>query len=277
MSPTGSSASRPEVHFEAPPVAETILGVQFVPLRKLTLPYQGLFWSKVRRRYPRQEVHPPLPHTAQESFMGLVVQPSISLELTSEPDARCWFIDDSSTQLIQIQRDKFIRNWRKRPGAGEEYPRYDHLRPRFEQDWGLFVDFLADEDLGTPEVNQCEVTYVNHIELGSGWDSLGELYRVLTVLGQPAPRSFLPEPEMFVVNTRFVMEEQMGRLHVSAQPAIRAHDRKQVLQLTLTARGAPAGSGIEHLLSWFDRGHDWIVNGFVDITAPQMQAIWRPV
>jgi hypothetical protein len=151
------------------------------------------------------------------------------------------------------------------------------LRPRFEEDWGHFLDFLAEEDLGSAEVNQCEVTYINHIELGQGWGSFGELYRVLTVLGQPAPRSFLPDPEMFVVNTRFVMGEHLGRLHVSAQPAIRGYDKKQVLQLTLTARGAPASSRMEDLLAWFDRGREWIVRGFADITAPEMHAIWRRV
>ncbi len=276
MQESSNSTDRPEVHFENPPVAETVLGVQFAPLRKLTAPYQGLFWSKLRRRYPVQEVHPPLAPLAPEVFKGIVSMPTVRLELTAEPDARCWFIDESSTQLIQLQRDRFVRNWRKGAPPNDAYPRYQLLRPRFEQDWGLFLDFLIEEDLGRADVDLCEVTYINHIELGvGGWNVLGDIHRILTLMGEPAARSFLPQPEMFVVNTSFVMGRGQGRLHVVAQPAIRAQDRKQVLQLILTAKGSPKSPRTEDVLDWFDLGHEWIVQGFADLTAAEMQRIWR--
>lgn len=271
-----SSAGRPPVKFEDPPVAETILGVQFAPLHKLTAPYQGLFWSKVRHRYPIQEVHPPLAPLAPEIFKGVVAIPTVKLELTSEPDARCWFIDETSTQLIQVQRDRFVRNWRKGAPPNDAYPSYELLRPKFEQDWNVFLSFLLEEDLGHADVDQCEVTYINHIELGvGGWNSLGELYRVLTIMGEPRPGAFLPPPEMFVLNTAFVMGNGLGRLHLSAQPAIRTQDRKQVLQMTLTARGTPKSPRTEDVLQWFDLGHEWIVQGFADLTAPEMHRVWR--
>jgi hypothetical protein len=41
------------VDFENPPVIETLLSVQFVPLPNLTLPYIGLFWREVRDRYKK--------------------------------------------------------------------------------------------------------------------------------------------------------------------------------------------------------------------------------
>jgi uncharacterized protein (TIGR04255 family) len=270
------TANQGPVRFEFPPVAETVLGVQFAPIRKLTAPYQGLFWSKVRRRYPVQEVHPPLAPAPPEAFKGMVGIPGVRVEITTEPDARCWFIDETTTQLIQVQRDRFVRNWRKGLPPNDEYPTYERLRPRFEQDWGLFLDFLNEEDLGKAEVHQCEITYINHIELGTaGWDALGDMHKILTIMGEPLPRSFLPRPEMFVLNTSFVMGNGEGRLHVGLDPAIRALDRKQVVQLTLTARGTPKSPSTGDVLQWFDLGHEWVVQGFADLTAAEMQRIWR--
>lgn len=268
-----TSAGRGRVDFKNPPVIETILGVQFVPLRGLTLPYIGLYWSEIRDRYPSQEVKPPLSQVI-EDFSSPPAPAKVGFEIFDEPDARFWFIDQSSTQLIQIQRDRFIRNWRKGEPPHNAYPRYDELRPRFEHDWLSFVGFLERERLGTPEVNQCEVTYINHIELGIGWSSLGDAHRVLTMLKHQDRPEFLPEPEMLIVSGRYVIPEWRGRLHVSAQPAIRRRDGRQVMQLTLTARGKPDSSRLSDIVTWFDLGHDWIVHGFVDVTSAEMHHIW---
>ncbi len=261
------------VEFERPPVAETILGVQFAPLEGFTLPYVALLWSRFRDRYPNHEVKPPLSPVVEE-LSGPPRPTTIGIELTSDPSARFWFIDVTSTQLIQVQRDRFIRNWRKGPPPHDVYPRYDDLRPRFEQDWQTFLHFLTQEQLAIPAVNQCEVTYVNHVELGAGWNSLGEAHKVLTLLRQPPSGGLLPNPEALVVHARYVMPERRGRLYVECQPAIRRHDGKQVMQLTLTARGRPASSDLRSIVEWFDLGHDWIVHGFVDITTPVMHELW---
>jgi uncharacterized protein (TIGR04255 family) len=266
-------AGRRRVDFRRPPVTETILGVQFAPLRGLSLPYLGLYWATVRSEYPTQEVKPPLAPIVEE-FDRRPGLPTVSLELASEPDVRCWLIDSTSTQLIQIQRDRFIRNWRKGEPPHDRYPRYDDLKPRFESDWSGFLAFLEREGLGTPEVNQCEVTYINHIPLGDGYHSLGSLHEVLSILGAPVRRDVLPEPEVFVFNTRYVLPGNRGRLHVSAQPAVRRQDLRTVLQLTLLARGAPRSSSTDDILAWFDEGHDWIVHGFKEMTTLSMHEVW---
>lgn len=272
---SGAALGRSRVDFGRPPVTETILGVQFLPLRRLTLPYIGVFWGEVRTEYPGQEVKPALSPVV-EDFSGVPgPDGSLGIQVMTEPDARCWFIDGTSTQLIQVQRDRFIRNWRKgQPPQHDEYPRYDVLRPRFATDWQRFVAFLEREGLGRPEINQCEVTYVNHVELGVGWEKLGEAHKVLGLLRGMEKREILPEPEIVILNARYLMPEGRGRLHVSAQPAIRRSDGKQVLQLTLTARGKPDSSALDDILRWFDEGHNWIVHGFVDVTTPAMHQTW---
>ncbi len=266
-----TAKARPEVDFDRPPVIETLLGVQFVPLRKLTLAYMGLYWGEIRTEYPSQEVQPPLVPIVEE--FPARMNTGFGIELSPEPDARCWFIDASTTQLIQIQRDRFIRNWRKGAPPNDRYPRYDILRPRFEQDWSRFIAFLERETLGRPDVNQCEVTYINHIDRGAGWDSFGDLASVLTPLARPSG-AFLPAPEALVFNARYEMSERNGRLHVAAQPAIRRDDGKEVLQVTLTARGKPASSKLSDIVKWFDLGHQWIVHGFTDITTADLHRVW---
>jgi uncharacterized protein (TIGR04255 family) len=262
----------PTPKFRRPPVIETILGVQFAPLERFSIPHFGLFWASIRDKYPRQEMKPPLGPEIEE-FGGQLGPPTLNLLLTAEPDARCWFIDSSGTQLIQVQRDRFIRNWRKVSG-GDEYPSYDVLKPRFREDWARFHDFLAREELGRPEINQCEVTYVNHIAQWEGWSSFGETHKVISLLASPI-QGFLPEPEIVALNNRYLMTDKKGRLHVTLQPAVRRGDGKVVLQLTLTARGRPASSRSEDIISWFDMGHEWIVRGFVDITTTDMHRLWE--
>jgi len=262
---------RHPVRFKNPPVIETLLSVQFVPLPRLDLPYLGLFWSEIRSSYPRQEVKPPLPSVVEEFPL---VPKGPMIQVSSEPDARFWYINPDGTELIQVQRDRFIRNWRWTE-TGRSYPGYQTLRPRFEQDWATFIRFLERESLGMPEVNQCEVTYINHIELGAVWRSFGDPSPILRLVAPPERGEFLPDPEMVLVSATYAMPNQRGRTHVAAQPALRRLDGKEVLQLTLTARGKPHSSNVDDLIKWFNDGHDWIVNGFVDITTARIQKVWH--
>jgi uncharacterized protein (TIGR04255 family) len=260
------------IDYERPPVVETVLGVQFAPLKSLTVAHLGLFWGEIRREYPQHEVQPPLPREIEE--FPRKPGGTIGLELTSVHEARCWFVDTTLTQLIQVQRDRFVRNWRKRPAPDDVYPRYASLRPRFEEDWLRFLKFLEREDLGRPNVDQCEVTYVNLIEPpGSDWSSFGDLDGVFTLFRRPE-RTFLPKPEALIFNALYPLPDRAGRLHVSGQPAIRRTDGAEVLQVKLTARGTPRSSQLEDIREWFDLGHAWVVHGFTDLATPTMRTAW---
>jgi uncharacterized protein (TIGR04255 family) len=182
-------------------------------------------------------------------------------------------MNSSRTELIQVQRDRLVRNWRQVTGD-ETYSSYDELRPRFERDWLRFLDFLEREELGRPEVNQCEVTYVNHLPIGAALESFGEAHRTVTLLSAPS-QQFLPSPEMIRFTYQYVLPDKKGRLHVEAQPALRGHDGSRVFQLTLTARGRPSSGGTDAILGWLDLGHEWVVNGFADLTTSEMHRLWE--
>lgn len=258
--------------FARPPVIETVLGVQFSPITQFSIAHFGFYWARVRSAYPHAEDKPPLTPAFEEFGTPMSHLPKVGIELVSEVDARCWFIDKSRTLLVQVQRDRFIQNWRKVTGE-EPYPRYASLKPRFGDEWQRFCQFLREEELPAPEVTQCEVTYVNHIEPGVGWNSYAEIHNVIAAWTAPSG-NFLPGPEVTLINTKYLMPDKRGRLHIVVQPAVRPRDAKEVLQLTLTARGRPNTSGLDDILEWFDLGHEWIVRGFTDFTTTTMHEIW---
>ena len=79
------------------------------------------------------------------------------------PLPRLWLLNGSGSEMMQIQNDRFIKNWSK-GSANAKYPHYTPvIKPAFERDFNRFKTFVADEKLGAIKVNQCEVTYISHI------------------------------------------------------------------------------------------------------------------
>lgn len=259
--------------FDDPPVVETALGVEFAPLPLWSIPHYGMLWREIRAEYSQFEVQPPL--VSQVEKFGADAKPeppTFQVVPIKAPELRCWFVEQSGSRLLQVQQDRFIHNWRKTGGA--EYLHYDHTRPIFEREWRRFWDFLRQESLGEPEVLQCEVTYVNHLDRGRGWESFGDVTKVIRYWTD-VPGQFLPRPEGMALNVRYLMPENRGRLHVALQPVFRPADATEVLQLSLTARGRPASSRTEDILAWLDLGHEWVVRGFTDFTTDHMHRLWR--
>jgi uncharacterized protein (TIGR04255 family) len=260
--------------YECPPVVETYLGVQFASLTQFSIPHFGLYWAKIRQDYPEFQVHPPLGPVIEQFGTGQLTQPKLGVELVSVPEVRCWFIGKSGAVLTQVQKDRFIHNWRKLK-RDDVYVHYDRIKPRFIEEWKRFCEFLQEADLGKPDINQCEMTYVNHIELGEGWKSYEELNKVIAYWSGSSSGDFLPAPESVSIGARYLLPDKKGRLHVEMQPAIRQQDAKEILQLNITARGKPESCDLEHVLEWFDLAHQWIVRGFTDFTAKEMHGFWR--
>ncbi|HEU4388737.1 MAG TPA: TIGR04255 family protein, partial [Blastocatellia bacterium] len=260
--------------FELPPVIETVLGVEFEALERFGIAHFGLFWSRVRSVFPRCAIQPPLVSSI-ETFDQPITRPQLRLELADQPEVRCWFHHTDGQRLIQVQRDRFIHNWQK---TGDSvYPSYERIKPGFETNWNLFRAFLQDETLGEPRVLQCEVTYINRIEMPSGQASPLDLPKIFPLWSGEFSDSFLPAPERAQLGASFLMPNNQGRLHVNVQPAVRISDLKEVLQLTLTARGAPSSSDTASVLQWFDLGHEWVVKGFVSFTSSEMHKAWGRV
>jgi len=265
--------------FENPPVVEVALSVQFDPLIALRTPQIGVLWQQFRDRFPRIEEHPPLDSTIERFGPRSRIEPGVQVRVSpSVPVPRCWFLNESGSELIQIQQDRFVHNWRK-VGDSDSYPRYDrHIRPTLLSELEEFTAFVGKENLGEILPNQCEVTYVNRILAGQGWDRHGQLGSVLAPVSGAFSEEFLPEPEEVAVAASFLIPGEvgrpMGRLRFRVDPVYLKADDKPAFHLTLVARGAPLGSGLEGVRGFLDLGREWIVRGFAAITTPTMHKIW---
>lgn len=264
--------------FEDPPVVEVALAVQFEPLAKLRTPQIGLLWNQFRERFPKIEEHQPL-NPVVEQF-GLKGPPTsrVRVEMVQRPTVpRCWFVNESGTELIQVQQDRFAHNWRK-TGQGEAYPRYEQVRKTFKDELRVFQDFLALEAVGELLPNQAEVTYVNHIIADGGWQHHGQLANVFALFAGTCCEGSLPDLEEARVSGSYVIPgaqgEPLGRLRFSVDPVYVREDDRPAFLLKLVARGRPNDEGVDGILDFLDVGRKWVVRAFAAVTTKTMHRIW---
>jgi uncharacterized protein (TIGR04255 family) len=254
-----------------PPVDEVVCGVLFEPLKGFLLPHYGLLWEKFRLDYPHcQEVAPLMPLV--ETFGE---PPAPEVELAEIPLPRVWFLHDDG-RIIQLQRDRFLHNWRKLKPI-DEYPRYRTVFHLFQSHFSTFQAFLHEMRLGPVIPRQYEMTYVNLIYQGEGWETIGDIQQVFPdFCWQERKDRFLPRPGGINWRTSFPLPDRAGRLHMQIQLAQRRADNRLTLRFEITARGFGADTAPEAMKTWFDLAHEWIIRGFADYTGPQIQReVWR--
>lgn len=253
--------------YDEPPVTETVLGIEFRPLAQWNLPHFGLLWSKFRGKYPKYSVQPPIP----EESRG----PGLQISFSPLPPVRCWFIDKDDRWLIQVQDSRFISNWRKRDDS--QYPSYQLFRGRFVEQYSIFQDFLKDEGITEPSLFQADVTYINHIDLGSDFRELPSAFPVFSELQKG---EFLPIPQGGGSNFVYLMPESRGRLFINVQSVLNHETAKELLQMTVTAKtliasnASDAAVTSELAVEALDYSHEWVVRGFTDFTSPKMHKVW---
>jgi uncharacterized protein (TIGR04255 family) len=266
--------------FVHPPVVEVALGVQFEPIERLTTPEVARYWLTVQDRFPEWEERPPLPSAFEWFGAAPPVPARVQIELLSTHTVgRALLQDATGNNLVQVQQDRFIRNWRKLESEGV-YPRYKNVRAGFSEELRAFAAFIAERNLGALVPNQCEVTYVNHIEPADGWTRVGQAHGALMPLRAGSSDGRLGEPEAVHFSASYLIAGDagapVGRLHVAAKPSVRRVDGVSIIVLTLTARGAPAAPTTDAVLAWLDRGREAVVRGFNSITTPEMHRVWKP-
>ena len=266
----------PRPDFEKPPVTEVVLSLQFNDLPDLGVLQMGRLWDCFRNKYPITDTKNALA-AVHEAFERRP-QPGIQFRIVSEPSApRCWFENAARTELIQIQADRFIFNW-KQTEAKEPYPRYEDVRAKFKRNFKIFTTFLKDNGMGAVTPNQCEVTYVNMLPAGTGWTRHGQLKDVFSPWSGRCSDGFLGEPEEGLFQIRYFLraadKTPVGRLHISAEPQVRIEDDAPMIRFVLTARGAPLKKTQKAIIEFFDFGRENIVRGFTSFTSSQMHKAW---
>ena len=274
-----SNTSRPPdlPDFLRPPINEVVLSIQFRALSEFGNGHVGLLWSKFRKDYPDLSEQAPL-QTIFETFGNVqAAQQGIQIEtLLNPPMSRFWFTERSGHELIQVQQDRFLHNWRKREDE-QAYPHYEAIRARFHEEIAIFEDFLRTEQLGELKANQCEVSYINAIELVEA-DPHSSLQEITSLWAGNLSQEAGLELEDSMVRCRFVLRDAgkpIGRVHVHFTPAHRTADRRPVIRLEITARAKPADESVRAALELLDKERSEVVKMFAAVTTPAMQKLWE--
>ena len=142
------------VYFKSPPINEVVIATYFKPAVELRSEHIGLFWAQIKSEFPLVRQQPPV---GTEIPMGGDVFPM----------PRYWFTADDGISLIQIQKNAFMFNWRRRE---DEYPRYHKIKPCFDKYYSLFSEFISAEVPSSEQaIDMCELTYVNAIPKCDFW------------------------------------------------------------------------------------------------------------
>jgi uncharacterized protein (TIGR04255 family) len=117
------TSQAPLPKFERPPLLEVAHGVQFEAL-PMTVVHPGLFYARIRDQFPKTRTVPALP--------PISVVPAANKQLASIqfalPDEvpRAWFLDDQEANLVQLQADRLLFNWRYEPSKAQ-YPHFEEV------------------------------------------------------------------------------------------------------------------------------------------------------
>lgn len=250
--------------YKNPPVNEVVCGLRFDAPDKLRMPHIGFLWNKFRADYPIIQHAPPIASAKGE----ILIDKAIGIPLP-----RVWFINKSDDQLVQFQVDRFYFNWRRRQ---MDYPRYEHVIKNFWIVLNTIGDFFSEFELGELKPIECELSYVNHIPIGQGWDTIDDLPKIFSdFVWKQANNRFLPNPQKIAWQAEFSLPQKKGQLTVTLKQATRTEDKISLLVLELKTSGISESSNKEAIREWFDLSHEWIVQGFTDLTTPEIQKIWE--
>lgn len=264
-------AERPDhlPDFRKPPLIEVVLGVQFNRVPGYQHIYAAEIWDLFRTEYPEVQEKPPI--QPQFETFGLqfpAMQPPFMF-MSGPIRNRYWFVKTNETELIQFQEDRLLHNWKKIAAASNEYPHYETMVSRFSKEFGLVQEYFKDKWKQELVINQCEISYINHITADSEDFPLGSDWLNFV--------SFSRNPEDFSVAFREVVHDKDGvpRARLTCEAGSAIQNNRKILHYTLTVRGAPQTPSIDAALELMSIGRDVIVTRFAETTTVAAHKAWE--
>jgi uncharacterized protein (TIGR04255 family) len=253
--------------FRNPPAIETMMGFYFVPLEGWNALTFGLLFAEFREDYPTPQFMPPV----VEQIAGRTI---VNFGQDGMIPMRVGFVNQDSSQLVQVQQSLFMRNWRR--GPGQDYTAYAALKPHFQKDWNTFLAFLSRNGLKHPQVYRVEVIYVNHLVRGESWETYGDLERLFkqVTLRARGDSNWLPDVAQLNINAGYNLKNEGVALQVSIQSAIRQPDGLEIIQFTINAKCDVTANDPESLNYALDRAHESVILGFEDLTTETAHTMW---
>src|SRR5262249_22437812 len=172
MESSSSGAADQRIKFENPPMNELVIALYHLPIVEMKSQHIGLYWNRIRDRYPLCEQQPIIIIDASDT------QPLSEVPGEIFPLPRFWFSSDTNPTLIQVQRNAFIFNWRRL--ATNEYPHYETVITDFWKEFEDYKTFVQEEcGRGFDVIRRCEITYINIISPNEFFASPPQLMNVL--------------------------------------------------------------------------------------------------
>ena len=259
--------------YDKPPLTEVVCGILFQDLESFLTPHVGLLWEKFKLDYPYCEEVAPLAPAIEKFSESLD-----NIELTFSdipPLPRVWFINENGNGIIQIQRDRFLHNWKK-INSEDVYPKYSTVIKKFRQHILEFEFFLKEIELEPFLPLQYELTYVNHIFQGDGWKNVEDVGKIFPNFSWHFNSNKLLEVEGINWRTVLALPDKSGRLYVTIRNGIRQEDEQPVFIFELTARGIGRYNSRDAMWEWFDLAHKFLVQSFAELTSKEVQKnAWR--
>ncbi len=263
--------------FDAPPVVETVLSIQFEPLPRFTGAMAGRFWQSHLMQggndWPASAEVLAL-QDVRERFGDDVQWIQLGVQIGSREgrSQRTQIMRADDERMVQIQDSRLILNWKK---GQADYPSYETLFPEFLSLYEGFKAFSSDCGFDDLSLNQWEVTYVNHILKGDLWNSPYDWGDIAENLAVPKVDRSIASSESGALQWKFIIGENLGRLHVSSRHVKVAPGDEEAIRLELTARGPFNDAEAGNIKGCYDLGHETIVRFFAACTSDAAHKVWK--
>ena len=261
-----------KLDFARPPVEEVVLSVLFNPLDRLLAPHLGEIWQEFKKDgFVHIVEQPPvvpaveMPVSAQEAQLRIGYVP---------PLARIWFIHETDTEIIQVQRDRFTFNWRKTE-PHPVYPGFTAICEKFEDFYSRFGKVIKNMQIDEVTPLQYELTHINQLRHGESWNTLDDIGKIYPLfIHSPQTQAFWSGMESVNFHASFPVADLHGRLHLALSNRIKLPEELQTLQTDFTVRGFPEGTE-DAVIAWFKSARDHIRAKFVSMFSDDIQTrIW---
>ncbi len=251
------------VRFKNPPINEVVIGVYFdQPLVDLRAEYIGLYWDSIRDEFPAILQQPPI---------GAIIQTPLEVF----PMPRYWLTSEDDSTLIQVQKNAFLLNWRKRE---ETYPHYENVKAKFDKNFQLFTDF-ASLKIGAKNlsIGVCELSYINVIEPSEFWTSLDDASNVIPSFKFSSPCIDNAVREDFNHTSVYKIDDEMSLQITIKNVRVVASPDQSHLMFEIKTTGRLGEASKSQADKWFSRAHDVIISCFTGMTNPDIQdKYWIP-
>jgi uncharacterized protein (TIGR04255 family) len=266
--------------FDAPPVIETVLSVQFASLPGYATAHAGWFWKEYLDKLTEESglkwtqavdavrIEDQFERFGSEDIWG----PPFSFKAIqgSQPN-RTQLIRADGERMVQIQDSRFILNWKKQTGA---YPSFKPLLEEFRTALHAFESFVAEAGFGNLAYNQWEIIYIDQLKKGEMWESARDWSRIFPGLAMPPVQTELltTGDETMSADWRFSLANRRGRMYIALRQLRTLPSNEEVLNITFVGRGPVTATQ-----TWeqgLEIGHEALNETFLAITSAEAQARW---